>query len=119
MSYWQEAFRWRRGRQGTGYDKMLLATWHWPLPFDCYLIRYPEGAAIPPHRDPVGEGRHYRANLILWSPKAGGEFLCEDAIHDGRRLKVFRPDVAEHSVTTVVGGSRWVLSIGWIKGLSR
>ena len=43
------AWRWQRGRQGTGYDKMLLLTGRWPLPFDSYLIRYPEGSAIPPH----------------------------------------------------------------------
>jgi hypothetical protein len=35
---------WQRGRQGTGYDKMLLATARWPLPFDCYLLRYPQGS---------------------------------------------------------------------------
>ncbi len=25
------AWRWQRGRQGSGYDKMLLLTGRWPL----------------------------------------------------------------------------------------
>lgn len=49
--YLRAAFRWQRGRQGSGYDKMLLLTARWPLPFDSYLIRYPEGSAIPPHTE--------------------------------------------------------------------
>ncbi len=66
--YLDNAFRWRRGRQGTGYDKMLLATAAWPIRFDSYLIRYPEGSEIPPHTDPVADGRHYRLNIVLKSP---------------------------------------------------
>jgi hypothetical protein len=64
-SYLSQAFRWQRGRQGTGYDKMLLATASWPIPFDSYLIRYPDGSEIPPHTDPVSTGRHYRLNIGL------------------------------------------------------
>lgn len=108
------AFRWRAGRQGTGYDKMLLATASWPLPFDSYLIRYPEGAEIPPHTDPVGSGRHFRLNIVLKSPRSGGEFVCAAPIFQTRRVKFFRPDACEHSVTRVVGGSRYVLSLGWV-----
>lgn len=67
-SYLDNAFRWRRGRQGTGYDKMLLATATWPIRFDSYLIRYPEGSEIPPHTDPVSDGRHYRLNIVLSRP---------------------------------------------------
>lgn len=48
--YLQKAFRWDKGRQGTGYDKMLLIT-SYPVPFDSYIIRYPEGSEIPPHID--------------------------------------------------------------------
>ncbi|GGC63893.1 2OG-Fe(II) oxygenase [Undibacterium terreum] len=110
------AFRWQRGRQGTGYDKMLLLTAPWPLPFDSYLIRYPEGSEIPPHTDPVQAGRHYRLNLILKSPRAGGEFVCATPIYSSKRIKLFRPDACEHSVTRVEGGSRYVLSIGWVRG---
>ena len=111
-----KALRWQRGRQGSGYDKMLLLTARWPLPFDSYLIRYPEGSSIPPHTDPVQAGRHYRLNIILKSPKSGGEFVCATPIFSSRRIKLFRPDACEHSVTEVVGGSRYVLSIGWVLG---
>ncbi|WP_431635496.1 hypothetical protein ACQVBX_16595 [Dyella sp. KULCS107] len=115
-SYLAQAFRWQKGRQGSGYDKMLLLTGRWPLPFDSYLIRYPEGSEIPPHTDPVTEGRHYRLNLVLKSPKLGGDFVCASPIFASRRIKLFRPDACEHSVTKVAGGSRYVLSLGWVIG---
>jgi hypothetical protein len=108
------ALRWQCGRQGTGYDKMLLATARWPLLFDCYLIRYPEGSEIPPHTDPVKTGRHFRLNVILKSPRSGGEFVCAKPIFATTRLKFFRPDQCEHSVTRVAGGSRYVFSFGWV-----
>lgn len=114
--YLRNAFRWRRGRQGTGYDKMLLLTAPWPVAFDSYLIRYPEGSEIPPHTDPVGPRRHYRLNLVLKRSPAGGEFVCANPIFASRRIKLFRPDVCEHSVTRVVGGNRYVLSMGWLRG---
>jgi hypothetical protein len=114
--YASKAFRWQSGRQGTGYDKMLLISAPWPLPFDSYLIRYPEGSQIPPHTDPISSGRHYRLNIILKSPRAGGEFVCASPIFESKRIKLFRPDACEHSVTKVEGGSRYVLSIGWVLG---
>ena len=113
-SYASQAFRWQKGRQGTGYDKMLLFTSGWPLPFDGYLIRYPEGSEIPPHSDPVQAGRHYRLNIVVKAPKSGGEFICAAPIFATRRIKLFRPDACEHSVTRVIGGSRYVLSVGWV-----
>lgn len=115
-SYLAQAFRWQKGRQGTGYDKMLLFSLSWPLAFDSYLICYPEGSEIPPHTDPVQLGRHYRLNIILKSPRSGGEFICANPIYSSRRIKLFRPDACEHSVTRVQGGSRYVFSLGWIWG---
>jgi hypothetical protein len=109
------ALRWQKGRQGTGYDKMLLFTASWPLPFDSYLIRYPEGSEIPPHTDPVQAGRHYRLNIVLKSPRSGGEFICATPLFATKRIKLFRPDACEHSVTRVVGGSRYVFSLGWVR----
>lgn len=114
--YLARAFRWQRGRQGTGYDKMLLLTARWPVPFDAYLIRYPDGSEIPPHTDPVGAGRHYRLNIILKSPASGGEFVCADPLLATKRIKLFRPDASTHGVTRVVGGSRYVFSVGWVLG---
>jgi hypothetical protein len=95
---------------------MLLLTATWPLPFDSYLIRYPEGSEIPPHTDPVLKGRHYRLNLILKSSRSGGEFICATPLFATNRIKFFRPDACEHSVTRVEGGSRYVLSFGWVFG---
>ncbi len=118
-SYVSDAFRWRRGRQGTGYDKMLLLTAGWPIAFDSYLIRYPEGTEIPPHRDPVTTGRHFRLNLVLKSPASGGEFVCATPLFETKRIKLFRPDVCEHSVTRVQRGSRYVLSVGWVLPAAR
>ncbi|KQW41994.1 MULTISPECIES: 2OG-Fe(II) oxygenase [unclassified Roseateles] len=112
--YLRSALRWQRGRQGSGYDKMLLLTAPWPLPFDSYLIRYPAGSAIPPHTDPVQAGRHYRLNIVLKRSPRGGEFVCATPIWQSRRIKFFRPDACEHSVTRVEGGSRYVLSVGWV-----
>ena len=113
--YAAKAFRWQRGRQGTGYDKMLLLTATRPVAFDCYLIRYPEGSSIPPHTDPVTAGRHFRLNVVLKASPAGGEFVCATPIYSSRRIKLFRPDACEHCVTEVKGGSRYILSIGWLK----
>ncbi len=83
--------------------------------FDSYLIRYPEGSEIPPHTDQVTTGRHYRLNIILKSPREGGEFICAKPIFATRRIKLFRPDACEHSVTRVVGGNRYVFSLGWVR----
>jgi hypothetical protein len=105
--------RWEQGRQLTGYDKMLLLAGRFPVPFDCYLLRFPEGSEISPHRDPVTGRRHYSLNIILKKSPGGGDFVCGDPIVDYGRIKFFRSDVREHSVTRVIGGRRYVLSVGW------
>jgi hypothetical protein len=109
--FFQTAWRWQHGRQKSGYDKMLLLWSKMPIPFDIYLIRYHEGSSIPPHTDKVQSGRHYRMNIILKKSKSGGEFVCSKNIINTTRIKLFRPDLYEHSVTKVEGGSRYVLSI--------
>jgi hypothetical protein len=98
---------WVKGRQGTGYHKNLLAQGsNW----DLYLIFYPKGTFIPTHTDPVEGKRHYRANLVLWGPDSfGGK-----AIVRLPRFAFFRPDITPHSVRKVVGGSRMVLSFGFV-----
>jgi hypothetical protein len=106
--------RWQKGRQNSGYDKLLLAAIPFPIPFDCYLLRFPEGSQIPPHRDPVQAGRHYRLNIVVKRSPRGGEFVCAAPIMETRRLKFFRSDICTHSVTKVEGGTRYVLSIGWL-----
>ena len=109
------AWRWQIGRQLSGYDKMLLLWSILPLPFDIYLIRYRVGSYIKPHIDQVEKGKHYRLNIVLKQSEIGGEFVCNDCIINTKRIKLFRPDVNEHSVTELKEGSRYILSIGWIK----
>ena len=88
----------------------------WPLPCDCYLLRFPPGSSVPPHLDAVPAGRHYRLNIVLRAAQRGGAFVCARPIHAGRRVKLFRPDLERHSVTRIEQGTRWVLSIGWVRG---
>jgi hypothetical protein len=107
--------KWEQGRQGTGYQKKLLLSGKWPFPFDLYILRYPEGSEIPPHTDPVQSGKHYRLNVVLKASKEGGEFVCKTPIFQTKRIKLFRPDECEHSVTKVVGSTRYVLSFGWLR----
>lgn len=106
--------KWEVGRQGTGYKKKLLLTGLWPVPFDCYLLKYEKGSEIPSHKDPNQNGRHYRLNIVIWKAGKGGEFLTESSIFESKRIKLFRPDIATHSVTRVEG-VRYVLSIGWLR----
>lgn len=107
------AWRWQGGRQGGGYEKLLLAAAPLPVGWDLWLLRYPTGSGIGPHRDPLPGKRHLRVNLVLQSGE-GGRFECEpEAIrHSGSRLHIFRPDLGTHSVSPVTGGTRWVLSLG-------
>lgn len=113
--YFGNFLRWRSGRQGTGYEKMLLLANPYLLPFDCYLLRYKQGTGVPEHTDPVDGKRHYRLNVVLKRARHGGEFVCKTPIYEGRRVKLFRPDVSAHSVTAVESGTRYVLSIGWVR----
>ena len=112
-------FRWERGRQQSGYDKLLIVQSRWPIPFDVYLLRFPEGSEIAPHVDAVAEGEHHRVNVIIKSAREGGEFRCADPLYESRRIKYFRPDVSEHSVSKIVRGRRYVLSVGWIRKIRR
>lgn len=106
--------RWQKGRQRGGYDKLLLATARRPFPFDCYLIRYPVGAFIAPHTDPVDGHRHFRLNLEVRRGTRGGVFVRNGLPQHGR-IHLFRPDVERHEVTRVEGRARYVLSVGWVR----
>lgn len=110
----KQLFRWQRGRQLSGYDKMLLAGAIWTIKFDMYLLRFPEGSEIAPHVDKVSSGKHYRLNIALKQAIRGGEFICQSPLFEFSRIKLFRPDVCEHSVTKIEQGTRYLLSIGWI-----
>lgn len=93
---------------------MLLLANPFLLPFDCYLLRFREGAEIPEHTDPVDDRRHFRLNVVLKKASSGGEFRCREPIYASARIKFFRPDLVSHSVTPVLDGVRYVLSVGWV-----
>lgn len=116
--------KWETGRQGTGYFKHKIFEKKSGFLCDLYLLKYPKGAHVPPHKDEVGFGKHYRANLVLWPAREGGQFAY--SIVEWTKnpsmvllhlpfLKVFRPDLLTHVVTKVEKGTRYVLSFGWIK----
>lgn len=108
-------FKWQQGRQGTGYAKMLLARCRKPVPFDLWLLRYREGSYIDWHHDPVEGKMHYRINVVLKKAKAGGEFESEDRpLFGSSRVVLFRPDQNRHRVRLIKGGTRYVLSFGWV-----
>jgi len=107
-------FRWQKGRQRSGYDKMLLAALIWPFKFDMYLLRFPTGSEIAPHTDKVLSGRHFRLNIVIIEAHEGGDFCCSATIFETRRIKLFRPDLYEHAVTRIDSGCRYVFSIGWV-----
>ncbi len=109
-------FTWQSGRQGTGYGKMLLAEWsNRILPFDAYLLKYPQGSEIPTHTDPVPKRRHVRINIVVKKPRKGGMFSCTDSIFASGRFNVFYSD-RPHQVSRIEEGSRLVLSIGMLVG---
>lgn len=112
--YMRNWLRWQKGRQGTGYDKLLILANPFLVPFDLYLLRFPDGTEIPPHRDPVTGRRHFRLNVILKRSRTGGDFICEAPIFQTRRVNLFRSDLSLHSVSRVEGGTRYVLSLGWV-----
>ena len=117
MRMFNTLFRWQKGRQKSGYEKMLLARAWWPLKFDVYLLKFPQGCEVPKHTDKVTAGRHYRLNIILKQARCGGQFVCKTPIYSSKRIKLFRPDISEHAVTKVTLGNRYLLSIGWVRGL--
>jgi hypothetical protein len=122
---------WEEGRQQTGYFKssvhgneqiseiiLRCLVYIGASPksgYDCYLIRYPEGSHIPPHVDDAPFGaRHSRLNILVKSADFGGILkVCDEEIEifDGDAY-YFRPDLYEHSVTTIEKGERVILSVG-------
>lgn len=115
MSIFARIFRWDQGRKKSGYDKMFLCEVIWPVKFDVYLLRFSEGCRILPHTATVESGKYYRLDIILKKSDKGGKFLCDNPIYQSNRIKVFRPDISEHQVSKVVKGTRYLLSVGWVR----
>lgn len=93
---------------------MLLLWSKYPVPFDMYLLKYPQGSEITSHVDQVKSGKHYRLNIILKNADIGGNFNVEKSIFETKRIKIFRPDISKHSVSKIIKGERILFSLGFI-----
>ena len=111
---------WIKGRQDSGYLKFKLFIIEW-LKIDCYILKFPKGSFIKTHNDPAPEGyEHHRFNFIFWKAKRGGTFFsrplhCKNMYPNHNRIIKFRPDIEDHSVSAIEQGTRYVLSVGWLK----
>jgi hypothetical protein len=114
VGLWKDVFKWKGGRQRSGYRTFLLFFNPFFIPFHVLLLHYPAWSYTPFHVDPVPGKRHYRFNLSFWLPKIGGTPLIVKPYINTRRIQFFRSDLCPHSVSTVYEGTRWVLSIGWV-----
>lgn len=127
---------WEPGRQGTGYEKLPLrgaladreatlapllvqarvSLGVEPTDWDAYLLRFPEGSHVPPHRDPSSGGRHLRLNTLVRAAAPGtGELRLEGQVFDlaeGDAVR-FRSDAVTHQVSRVEG-ERLVFSVGCV-----
>lgn len=119
--WWPE---WESGRQGSGYFKLKLFE-SWRLKCDCWLLKYPKGSYINWHQDPTPvKWEHHRLNIVL-KRTSGGHFQTAANSISGigdhypttsyGRIVYFRPDITRHRVTEVLEGTRYVLSIGWLR----
>ena len=109
---------WQSGRQNSGYYKLklLIST---RFLFDVYILKFPEGSYIDNHRDPVtNDFDHYRMNIVLIPAIRGGKFVIAGKAQEGR-VHRFRPDKYTHKVTKIKEGTRYVLSIGWVRHSER
>jgi len=113
---------WDKGRQDSGYEKMLLATSKF-FKFDCYILKFPDGVGIPTHVDPSIPGyEHHRFNFFLTTPSIGTGVVTIEGPHwetkHGRAHK-FRPDLYQHHMTPArriwSNNATYILSIGWLK----
>jgi hypothetical protein len=115
--------KWEKGRQNGTYEKLLILQ-SAVVPFDIYLLRYVPGSYIAIHNDPVPGCSHHRVNIELRRAKRGGRFEVVRRLSKLDKLKKtwfnritwFRPDKLDHYVTRIEEGTRYVLSIGWLKG---
>lgn len=105
--------KWEKGRQNSGYFKFKIIQSK-ILKLDIYLLKFPKNSFIKTHKDEVLKGKHFRLNIIIKKAKVGGIFYLEGKKQKGR-FHSFRPDIQKHSLSKIQDGTRYVLSIGWIK----
>ncbi|MGB5856027.1 MAG: hypothetical protein WBH20_12330 [Oceanisphaera sp.] len=76
------------------------------------LVTYPKGHSVMKHHDPMGSGSYYKLNVVMIKAQEGGVFETERVIFSlFNRVILFRPDLYEHSVSTITRGKRVLLSI--------
>ena len=76
------------------------------------LVTYPEGHRVMRHNDPMGNGSYYKLNVVLIKPEEGGVFETDRVIFSiFNRIILFRPDLYDHSVSTIMRGKRVLLSV--------
>ena len=113
-------FKWENGRQNSGYLKMKIFESKL-FKADCYILKYPKSSKIDPHTDEVEGHEHHRVNIILKKAKLGGgfytkrKFQSQNRYYKRGRFNYFRPDKTIHGVGFMHLGTRYVLSIGWLK----
>jgi hypothetical protein len=113
-------FKWVEGRKDSGYSKLKLLESKF-LKFDMYILKFPTGSYVEPHHDKVEGHEHHRLNVILNKKFTGGMFCIRREIRnfylfqEHNRIIKFRPDEQLHAVSQVLSGTRYVLSIGWLK----
>lgn len=92
MKFW----KWLPGRQkNCSYMKMALWSFRiWKFGFDCYLLKYEDGAYLKLHTDPVN-GKHWRTNVTL---SGDSSFFVENKGFVNRKIITFRPDLYKHSL---------------------
>ena len=112
--------KWEEGRQKGGYLKFKLFQSK-KFKFDIYILKFPVGSFVPPHTDPAVKGyKHFRLNVILKNAKEGGVFSIMSKTFNFKskffgRINFFRPDKHVHRVSKVKIGTRYVLSIGFLR----
>lgn len=128
-----KSLHWEKGRQETGYwkaavridDERLKVLVERSLKligqsdlqsFDCYILKYPTGSLIPPHKDKgsVFGSEHWRLNALIADDHTGGELMVEKRpikLFVGDAI-VFRPDDLLHSVSEITNGTRYMWSVG-------
>lgn len=103
------------------------------LKLDCYLLRYKKDSYAPAHKDAAPDGYiHHRLNIVISLKGVVGGIYREErsfgygssvmrAVHPdfsiGKIIRVYKinPSDISHEVTEVKKGTRYVLSIGWLR----
>ena len=103
-----------KGRQPGGYKKLKIFESK-RLKMDMYLLYFPCGSEVSPHKDPATEGYiHKRTNITLKKPKEGGLVFVEGPVLNIGRFSHFMPSEWRHLMTKITKGSCLMLSIGWL-----